>query len=249
MIVPNNNIIKIVKNYTQIRFYRLIRYNQTKCEKGLNAKEYTFLFNVLDLIVKYGKEPNNNEDVLNQIFGKISGLKKKRLLKMITEFNFVIYNQANAFVEELSKIEDKKFSLILFKRFLPLFKNVLKNQFLGLYYTDISANFSKIFIKSINGYEYNIISINEFNIEVFRLSNDQNNVDYNNFLYFFKSENESISFILYELDSINEKEIQIENNINKNYKNDLFNKILKRILTKDNEKPAKYFSKFCGPLI
>ena len=247
MIVPNNNIIKIVKNYTQIRFYRLIRYNQTKCEKGLNAKEYTFLFNVLDLIVKYGKEPNNNEDELNQIFGKISGLKKKRLLKMITEFNFVIYNQASAFVEELSKIEDKKFSLILFKRFLPLFKNVLKNQFLGLYYTDISANFSKIFKKNINGYEYNIISINEFNIEVFRLSNDQNNVDYNNFLYFFKSENESISFILYELDSINEKEIQIENNINKNYKNDLFNKILKRILTKDNEEPAKYYKKIGIP--
>ena len=245
--IPNNNIIKIVKNYTQIRFYRLIRYNQTKCEKGLNAKEYTFLFNVLDLIVKYGKEPNNNEDELNQIFGKISGLKKKRLLKMITEFNFVIYNQASAFVEELSKIEDKKFSLILFKRFLPLFKNITKNQFLGLYYTDISANFSKIFKKNINGYEYNIISVNEFNIEVFRLSNEQNNVDYNNFLYFFKSENESISFILYELDSINEKEIEIENNINKNYKNDLFNKILKRILTKDNEEPAKYYKKIGIP--
>lgn len=71
----------------------------------------------------------------------------------------------------------------------------------------------------------------DFNVEVFRLSNEQNNEDYNNLLYFFKSENESISFILNELNSINAKEL--ENNDN-NYRNDLFNKILKRILTKDN---------------
>ena len=240
--MQNKNLIKIVKNYIQIRFYRFIKYNQTTCEKGLNIKEYTFLFNVIDLILKYGKEPNNKDDELNQIFDKIKGLKKKRLLKMITEFNFVIYNKANAFIEELSKIEDKKFSVILLKRFLPFLKNVTKNQFLGMYYTDISANFSKIFKKKINGYEYNIISIKEFNIEVFRLSNKQNEVDYNNYLYFFKSENESISFILYELDLMNEREIK-----NYNYKNDLFNKILKRILTKDNEEPTKYLKKIAVP--
>ena len=84
----------------------------------------------------------------------------------------------------------------------------------------------------------------DFNVEVFRLSNEQNNEDYNNLLYFFKSENESISFILNELNSINAKEL--ENNDN-NYRNDLFNKILKRILTKDNEEPAKYFRKIVVP--
>ena len=242
MLSQENNLLKIVKNYTQISFYRFIKYNKTNCEKGLNAKEYTFLFNVINLSLKYGKDPNNNDDVLNLMFSKMNGLKKKRLLKMITEFNLVIYDKVNAFVEELGKNEDKKLSEILFKKFLPLLKNVSQKKFLGLFYTDISTNFSSIFKKRINGYEYNIISIIDFNIEVFRLSNEQNNEDYNNYLYFFKSENESISFILNELDPSNEKEME-----NNNYKNDLFNKILKRILTKDNEEPVKYFKKIGIP--
>ena len=186
MIIQNNNLIKVVKNYTQIRFYKLIKFNQIKCEKGLSAKEYTFLFNVIELILKYGKEPKNDNDELNIMFSKISGLKKKRLLKMITEFNFVIYNKLNAFVEELAKNEDKKFSEILLKKLLPSIQPLKKNYFLGLYYTDISTNFSSIFKKRINGYEYNIISMKDFNVEVFRLSNEQNNEDYNNYLYFFK---------------------------------------------------------------
>ena len=95
----------------------------------------------------------------------------------------------------MAKNEDKKFSEILFKKLIPLLQNMNKNQFLGLTYTDISTNFSSIFKKLINGYEYNIISISELNIEVFRLSNEKNNEDYKNYLYFFKSENESISFI------------------------------------------------------
>ena len=246
-ILQNNKIIQIVKNYVQLRFYRFIKYNQTNCEKGLNAKEYTFLFNVIDLVLKYGKEPTNNNDELNLMFSKINGLKKKRLLKMITEFNYVIYNKVNGFVEELAKNEDKIFSEVLFKKFLPFLQNISKNQFLGFYYTDISANFSSIFKKRISGFEYNIISITDFNIEVFRLSNEKNNDDYNNYLYFFKSENESISFILYELDLSNEKQMIENNDINNNYKNDLFNKLLKRILTKDNEEPARYYTKIGIP--
>ncbi len=247
MINQNMNIIKMVKNYTQIRFYRLIKYNKTNCEKGFTTKEHTFLFNVLYLIFKYGKEPDNKEDELNIMFSKISGLKKKRLLKMITEFNYVIYNKVNDFVEELGKNENKIFSEILFKRFLPLIQNLDKTQFLGLFYCDISTNFSCIFKKKINYYEYNIISNTDLNIEVFRLSNDQNNEDFNNFLYFFKSENESISFILYELNSTEEKNMESNNNENEIYKNDLFNKLLKRILTKDNDEPAKYYKKIGIP--
>jgi hypothetical protein len=237
----------MVKNFTQIRFYRLIKYNKTNCEKGLNAKEHTFLFNVLYLIFKYGKEPDNKDDELNIMFSKISGLKKKRLLKMITEFNYAIYNKVNAFAEELGKNENKIFSEILFKRFLPLIQNLKKNTFLGLYYCDISTNFSSIFKKKVNNYEYNIISNTDLNIEVFRLSNEQNNEDFNNFLYFFKSENESISFILYELNSFEETKMESNDNVNEIYKNDLFNKLLKRILTKDNEEPAKYFKKIGVP--
>ena len=245
-ILPKKKLIKIVKNYIQIRFYRFIKYNSNNCEKGLNTKEYTFLFNVIDLSLKYGKEPDNNNDELNLMFSKIVGLKKKRLLKMITEFNYAIYNKGKAFLDELSKNEDKIFSEILYRRFLPLVKIVSQNHFLGLYYTNISTHFSSIFKKRINDYEYNIISINEFNIEAFRLSKEENNEDYNKYLYFFKSENESISFILYELELSNEKEME-ESNINENYKKDLFNKILKKILTKEKEEPAKYFKKIGIP--
>jgi len=142
IIIKNNK--NIVKNYTQIRFYRFIKYNKTHCEKGLNAKENIFLFNVIDLILKYGKEPTNNNDELNIMFSKITGLKKSRLLIMITEFNFVIYNKVNAFVEELGKNEDKKFSKILFKRLVPFINNIKTSQHLGLCYTDISRNFSSI---------------------------------------------------------------------------------------------------------
>jgi hypothetical protein len=166
---------------------------------------------------------------------------------MITEFNYAIYNKLNVFAEELGKNENEIFSEVLFKRFLPLIQNLKKNTFLGLYYCDISTNFSSIFKKKVNNYEYNIISNTDLNIEVFRLSNEQNNEDFNNFLYFFKSENESISFILYELNSFEETKMESNDNVNEIYKNELFNKLLKRILTKDNEEPAKYFKKIGVP--
>jgi hypothetical protein len=147
-------------------------------------------------------------------------------------------------LEELGKNENKVFSEVLFKRFLPHFEKIDKDKFIGLSYCDISTNFSSIFKKRINGFEYNIISINNFNIEVFLLSNEKNNEDFN-YLYFFKSENESISFILYELSPSSEKEI--ESSGNDNYKNELINKILKKILTKDSEEPAKLYNKIGIP--
>ena len=243
-----NELIKVVKNYTQIRFYRLVKYNNTNCEKGLNTKEYTSLFNVLELIIKYGKDLNDENDELNVLFTKISGLKKKRLIKMISEFNNVIYNKPKAFIQELSEHSDKIYSEILLKKFIPLVKSIEKKKYLGLYYCDISTNFTSILKKKINGFEYNIISLNNFNIEVFRLSNEKEKEDYNNYLYFFKSENESISFILYELSSLNEKDIESnEKDDNNTYKDEIFNKLLKRILTKDNDEPAKLYKKIGIP--
>ena len=248
-ILPHfNDSIKVVKNYTQIRFYRFVKYNETNCEKGLNAKEYTSLFNVLELIVKYGKDINDENDELNVLFSKMSGLKKKRLIKMISEFNNVMYNKPKAFMQELSEHSDKIYSELLLKKFVPLVKSIEKKKYLGLYYCDISTNFSSILKKRINGFEYNIISINNFNIEVFRLSNEKENEDFNNYLYFFKSENESVSFILYELSSVNEKDMESnEKEGNNTYKNEMFNKLLKRILTKDNDEPAKLYKKIGIP--
>ena len=242
--------IKILNNYIHIKFYRFIKYNTGKCELGLTTKEYTYLFNLFELIYRYCINLNDKSDELNKIFTKLEGLKKKRLLKIITEFNFPICNTIKPFLEELSKSNDKLYSNILLKRFIGLLQNMPKDKpfnSLGFYCCDISTNFSSVIKRKINECEYNIISIHEFNIETFRLNNDINNEDYNNFIYFFKSQNESISFLVYELNSNEEKNIVINNIINNDFKSKLFYKLLKRILTKDNDAPVKIFKKIGIP--
>ena len=243
----DKNKIKILNNYIHIKFYRFIKYNNEKCELGLTAKEYTYLFNIFDLIYKYSINPNDKTDELNTIFNKLEGLKKKRLLKLITEFNYPIYNAIKPFFEELIKSGDKLFSDILLKRFINIIQNMPKDKpftSLGFYCCDISTNFSSIIKRILDGYEYNIIAIDEFNIETLRLNSDVNSEDYNNYIYFFKSQNKSISFLIYEL-NINE-ENNMNNNIN-TYKNKIFYKLLKRILTKDNDEPVKLYKKIGIP--
>ena len=83
----DKNKIKVLNNYIHIKFYRFIKYNSEKCELGLTTKEYTYLFNIFELIYKYSQKPNDTKDELSAIFNKLEGLKKKRLLKLITEFN------------------------------------------------------------------------------------------------------------------------------------------------------------------
>ena len=239
--IENKNSVKILNSYIHIKFYRYIKYKTGKCLLNMTPKDYTYLFNIFELIYKYNINVNDPKDELNSIFAKLQGLKKKRLLKLIIEFNYPICSTVNPFFEELGKSEDKLYSDILFKRFLGILKNIPKDSVynsLGFFCCDISTNFSSIIKRKINGYEYNIISINEFNIETFRLNNEINNEDYNKFIYFFKSQNKSISFLIYELDLNEEKNI---NDIN--YKKNMFYKILKRILTKDNDEPVKIYKK------
>ena len=240
--IENKNSIKILKDYVHLKFYRFIKYNEEQCEYNLTAKEYTDLFNVIDIITKYSKNIKDYNDVLNSLFSKLQGLKKKRLLKLITEFNFSIFNSIKPFFEEMSKNEDKLFSQILLKRFLPLLKNIEKDKKLGFFCCDISTTFSSIIKLKINEYEYNIISIDEFNIESYRLNNEQNKEGYNNYIYLFKSQNKSISFLIYELDIEDENQMNIME-----YKYNLFYKILKRILTKDNDEPVKVYKKIGIP--
>ena len=243
--IKNKNSIKILNNYIHIKFYRYIKYNTGKCLLNMTTKEYTYLFNVLELIYKYNININDQNDELNSIFTKLQGLKKKRLLKLITEFNYPLCATVKPFFEELSKSEDKLFSDILLKRFIGILKTFPKDSpynSLGFFCCDISTNFSSIIKRKMNGYEYNIISINEFNIETFRLNNEKNNEDFNKFIYFFKSQNKSISFLIYELD-INE-----ENNMSDiNHNKKIFYKLLKRILTKDNDEPVKLYPKIAIP--
>ena len=243
--IENKNSVKILNSYIHIKFYRYIKYKTGKCLLNMTPKDYTYLFNIFELIYKYNINVNDPKDELNSIFAKLQGLKKKRLLKLIIEFNYPICSTVKPFFEELGKSEDKLYSDILFKRFLGILKNIPKDSVynsLGFFCCDISTNFSSIIKRKINGYEYNIISINEFNIETFRLNNEINNEDYNKFIYFFKSQNKSISFLIFELDLNEEKNI---NDIN--YKKNMFYKILKRILTKDNDEPVKIYKKIGIP--
>ena len=243
--IENKNSVKILNSYIHIKFYRYIKYKTGKCLLNMTPKDYTYLFNIFELIYKYNINVDDPKDELNSIFAKLQGLKKKRLLKLIIEFNYPICSTVKPFFEELGKSEDKLYSDILFKRFLGILKNIPKDSVynsLGFFCCDISTNFSSIIKRKMNGYEYNIISINEFNIETFRLNNEINNEDYNKFIYFFKSQNKSISFLIYELDLNEEKNI---NDIN--YKKNMFYKILKRILTKDNDEPVKIYKKIGIP--
>ena len=243
--IENKNSVKILNSYIHIKFYRYIKYKTGKCLLNMTPKDYTYLFNIFELIYKYNINVNDPKDELNSIFAKLQGLKKKRLLKLIIEFNYPICSTVKPFFEELGKSEDKLYSDILFKRFLGILKNIPKDSVynsLGFFCCDISTNFSSIIKRKMNGYEYNIISINEFNIETFRLNNEINNEDYNKFIYVFKSQNKSISFLIYELDLNEEKNI---NDIN--YKKNMFYKILKRILTKDNDEPVKIYKKIGIP--
>lgn len=136
------------------------------------------------------------------------------------------------------------------------------NDLLCLNCTKILCNFSNIIKTEINGYEYNIISSNDYLIEAFDINDnlEDNDDNYTNFniydnntennksikkpgddiLYFTQSETENISFIFYEIkedkQNPNQQEIFY-----------MFNKILKKILIKDNEEPIKSYKNICVP--
>ena len=159
---------------------------------------------------------------------------------------------------------DDYFNVELLYQFLEIIeKNKNENNdLLCLNCTKILCNFSNIIKTEINGYEYNIISSNDYLIEAFDINDnlEDNDDNYTNFniydnntennksikkpgddiLYFTQSETENISFIFYEIkedkQNPNQQEIFY-----------MFNKILKKILIKDNEEPIKSYKNICVP--
>ena len=104
---------------------------------------------------------------------------------------------------------------------------------------NIITNFSNIIKTRIDNYEYNIISMKNYIIEVFNMNDIEKN-NSKDFIYFTKSETENISFIFYEINDNNES---LDENSIKN----IFNKILKKILIKDSEEPIQSYKKICIP--
>lgn len=76
---------------------------------------------------------------------------------------------------------------------------------------------------------------NNTNINMNKGENNEKDI-----LYFIKTEKDDISFIFYELnenkESLEQQEI-----------NSLFNKVLKKVLVKDNQDPIKSYNKICLP--
>ena len=78
------------------------------------------------------------------------------------------------------------------------------------------------------------------NKENIHKSSEKNKNNEDEMLYFIKSGKDDISFIIYEISENNEiiEQKDIES---------LFNKVLKKILIKDNEEPIKSYNKICLP--
>ena len=229
-----------INNFVLIKFYQ---------EQGINEismVEYSKLYFIIKLLNKYFllNENNNNKDIEN-ILINLKGLKLKKIVRILSEYNSVLLTNISDFKNDY--LCNDNYNMELLNSFLDIME---KNQNeeennngannICLDFNNICTNFSNIIKVDINGYEYNVISMNDFIIEEFSISNEDNKNNNNEFIYFTKSEIENISFIFYEQN-------ENINNTDENYMKILFNKILKKILIKDNEEPIKSYKKIGIP--
>ena len=267
----NNNIFDINYNKCAIRLknYVLIKYYQNVGNNNITITDHAQLFFIINVLKKYFILNNNNdEQEIEIILNNLKGIKLKKIIRILSEYNNVLETNINNFKKDYS--ENENYNINLLNRFMEIIdknKNEKdKDNFLCLNFCNIFTNFSNIIKIEIDGFEYNVISMNDFIIEVFNINSDDNNEfdenNINNFniydnnndnnynenelnknkeeLYFIKSENENISFIFYEINEDNNKN-------DENYIKSLYNKVLKKILIKDSEEPIKSYKKICIP--
>jgi hypothetical protein len=214
-------------------------------EKGLNditSLEYSKLYFIIDLLKKYYliEDSPNNQDIEN-IVANLKGLKLKKIVRMLSDYNNAIQTNIINFKDDYCM--NDYYNMEYLNNFIDILNKSKLDQsdIVCLNYCNVITNFSSIIKKEIDGYEYNIISMDNYIVEVFNL-NEENNTS-NDLLYFTKSEIENISFIFYEfnLDENN------NNCLNNNKIKSIFNKILKKILVKDSEEPIKSYKKIAIP--
>ena len=259
-IIPNNNqtIIGVsIINYSLIKYYQKFGY------ENLMFSEHNQLYPIINLLKKYYLLNDSNKN-LNQVMDNFIGIKLKKIIRIISDFSHILATNSKDFKNDFCNEEN--FNIELLYQFLDIIeknKNEEQDDLFCVNCFNIFTNFSSIIKVELNGYEYNLISTNDYVIEAFNINNDiddYNNENYTNFniydnvennnnnedikeneiLYFIKSENDNISFIIYELnenkEDLNQQEIHL-----------LFNKILEKILVKDNEEPIKSYKKICIP--
>ena len=265
----NNNLTDINKSAIYMNNYVLIKYYGNNVNQNISMNENTKLYFILNILNKYFLINNNDEK--ENILSNLKGIKLKKIIRILSEYNNVF--ETNIIDFKSDYCIDDNCDAELLNSFLEILEKKVKNQDktipLCLNFYKFFTNFNNIMKVEIDNYEYNIISMNDYIIEAFETKNDINNEegeDISNFniydnnnnemmnkqkkseieneegvLYYIKSETENISFVLYEIND--------DKNINDddNYIKLLFNKVLNKILIKDSEEPVKSYKKICIP--
>ena len=238
----NNNMNNLDMNSNKCAIYLnnyvLIKYYEENGVNDISMVEFSKLFFVINSLKKYfllNDENTNIEQNIQNILINLKGLKLKKIVRILSEFNNVMLSNVSNFRDDYLNNDNDNVELL--NNFLKILNNETDENNICLNFNNICTNFSNIIKIELDGYEYNIISMNDFIIEVFSISTDNDK----DVIYFTKSEIENISFIFYEQNDEN------KNSNDENYIKLLFNKVLKKILLKDSEEPIKSYKKICIP--
>ena len=178
---------------------------------------------------------------IENIMANLKGLKRKKIVRILSDYNNAIQTTVDNFREDYCMNDN--YNMEYLNELIDILEKNKKNEndIICFNVSNIITNFSNIIKTRIDNYEYNIISMKNYIIEVFNMNDIEkdNNKDY---IYFTKSETENISFIFYEINDDN-----INNSLDENSIKNIFNKILKKILIKDSEEPIKSYKKICIP--
>ena len=248
-IINNLNMNNLDMNCNKCAVYLsnhvLNKYYQDNGINDISMVEHIKLFFIIYLLKKYFLLNNINTNIeqdIQNILINLKGLKLKKIVRLLSEYNNVLLTNSYNFQNDY--LNNDSFNTELLNYFLDIIEknqNQNANNNICLNFNNICTNFSNIIKIELDGYEYNIISMNDFIIEVFNISSD--NTNDKDVIYFTKSEIENISFIFYEQSNDNND----NNNTDENNIKLLFNKILKKILVKDSDKPIKSYKKLGIP--
>ena len=236
-----NRCAILLNNYVLIKYLEEIGIND------ISMVEHSKLYFIIYLLKEYFLINENNEDIekdKENILVNLKGLKLKKIVRILSEFNSVMLTNISDFKNDY--LTNDNCNTDLLNDFLDIIEKKLNNNEnnngnnnICLNFNSIYTNFSNIIKIELSEYEYNIISMNDYIIEVFHMNNDNDK----EVIYFTKSEIENISFIFYEQNDENDK----NNKVDENYIKLLFNKVLKKILKKDSEEPIKSYKKLAIP--
>ena len=247
----NMNNIDICNKYAIfLNNYVLIKYFEESGINDISMVEHSKLFFIIYLLKKYFLLNENSENIekdKENILINLKGLKLKKIVRILSEYNSVILTNSFNFRDDYLRNDNNYNTDHLLNNFLDIIEkdqndnekeqNDNGENNICLNFNNLCTNFSNIIKVELDEYEYNIISMNDFIIEVFHINNDNDK----EVIYFSKSEIENISFIFYEQND------EDKNKSDENYIKSLFNKVLKKILIKDSEEPIKSYKKLAIP--